>query len=64
MDDKMIWDTTVEENFVLVCKLLDIYGKAGMVGDELGQIPVRTGNCEFRWHGYHQGCIQACSRVL
>ena len=26
----MIWDTTVEENFVLVCKLLDIYGKTGL----------------------------------
>ena len=31
MEDNMIWDTTVEENFVSVCKLLDIYGKAGMV---------------------------------
>ena len=27
----MVWDTTVEENFVSVCKLLDIYGKAGLV---------------------------------
>ena len=27
----MVWDTTVEENFVSVCKLLDIYRKAGLV---------------------------------
>ena len=27
----MVWDATVEENFVSVCKLLDIYGKAGLV---------------------------------
>ena len=27
----MVWDTTVEENFVSVFKLLDIYRKAGMV---------------------------------
>ena len=27
----MIWDTTVEENLVSVCKLLDIYGKVGVV---------------------------------
>ena len=26
VDDNMVWDTTVEENFVSVCKLLDIYG--------------------------------------
>ena len=26
----MIWDSTVEENFVSVCKLLDIYGKPGL----------------------------------
>ena len=31
VDDNMIWDTTVEENLVSVCKLLDIYGKVGMV---------------------------------
>ena len=27
----MIWDNTVEENFASVCKLLYIYGKAGLV---------------------------------
>ena len=31
VDDNMVWDATVEENFVSVCKLLDIYGKAGLV---------------------------------
>ena len=28
VDDNMVWDITVEENFVSVCKLLDIYGEA------------------------------------
>ena len=31
VDDNMIWDSTAEENFASVCKLLDIYGKAGLV---------------------------------
>ena len=31
VDDNMVWDSTVEENFPSVCKLLDIYGKAGQV---------------------------------
>ena len=31
VDDNMVWDTTVEENFATICKLLDFYGKAGLV---------------------------------
>ena len=31
VDDNLVWDTTVEENFATVCKLLDIYGKAALL---------------------------------
>ena len=31
VDDNKVWDATVEENFVSVCKLLDIYRKADLV---------------------------------
>ena len=27
----MLWDNTVEENFVSVCNFLEVYGKAGLV---------------------------------
>ena len=31
VNDNKIWDSTVGENFVSVCKLLDIYGQVGLV---------------------------------
>ena len=31
MDDSLLWDNTVEENFASVCKFLQIYGKVGLI---------------------------------
>ena len=29
MDDNLVWYKTLEDNFKTVCRLLEIYGKAG-----------------------------------
>ena len=31
VDDSLLWDDTVKENFTSVCKFLEVYGKAGLV---------------------------------
>jgi hypothetical protein len=31
VDDNLVWDTTLADNFKSVCKLLEIYGKEGLV---------------------------------
>ena len=31
VDDNLVWDNTLEDNFKSVCRLLEIYGKAGLV---------------------------------
>ena len=31
VDDSILWDKTLEDNFVSVCRYLEIYGKAGLV---------------------------------
>ena len=30
VDDNLVWDITVEENFATICMLFEIYGKVGL----------------------------------
>ena len=31
VDENLVWDKTLEDCFKMVCRLLEIYGKAGLV---------------------------------
>ena len=31
VDENLVWNKTMEDSFKMVCRLLEIYGKAGLV---------------------------------
>ena len=55
VDDSLLWDKTLEDNFVSVCKYLEIYGKAGLVvnGDkfQFGQDTVNFAGIQVTNYG-------------
>ena len=61
VDDNLVWDNTLEDNFKSVCRLLEIYGKAGLVMSsdnfQFGQDVVKFAGMQVTQNGVRSAAV-------